>query len=135
MSDVDVEAVLAGLAAKNKQKLDWRRSIVDLMKLLDLDSSFTARKQLVIYSTGRVCGQIRYGKIRIEEGGEQGRLTEAPTLELVRTKRAPAVLALHEPDAILLLGLIVAKEMGYATPMALRPGMGARMRTSGLAIA
>jgi cytoskeletal protein CcmA (bactofilin family) len=30
----------------------------------------TARKQLVIYSTGRVSGRIRYGKIRIEEGGE-----------------------------------------------------------------
>jgi len=41
-------------------------------------------------------------------------------LELVRAKRAPAVLALHEPDAILLLGLIVAKEMGYETPIALR---------------
>jgi hypothetical protein len=46
MADVDVEAVLAGLAAKNSEKLDWRRSIVDLMKLLDLDSSLAARKQL-----------------------------------------------------------------------------------------
>ena len=34
------------------------------------EGELTARKQLVIYSTGRVCGQIRYGKIRIEEGGE-----------------------------------------------------------------
>ena len=46
MSQVDVAAVLAGLAAKNKQKLDWRNSIVDLMKLLDLDSSLSARKEL-----------------------------------------------------------------------------------------
>jgi 3-oxoacyl-ACP reductase-like protein len=46
MSQVDVEAVLTGLAAKNKQKLDWRHSIVDLMKLLDLDSSLAARKEL-----------------------------------------------------------------------------------------
>ena len=46
MSQVDVEAVLTGLAAKNKQKLDWRKSIVDLMKLLDLDSSLAARKEL-----------------------------------------------------------------------------------------
>ena len=46
MSQVDVEAVLTDLAAKNKQKLDWRRSIVDLMKLLDLDSSLAARKEL-----------------------------------------------------------------------------------------
>ena len=43
---VDVEAVLTGMAEKNPQKLDWRHSIVDVMKLLDLDSSLTARKQL-----------------------------------------------------------------------------------------
>ena len=46
ISEVDVEAVLNGLAAKNPEKLDWRRSIVDLMKLLGLDSSLSARKQL-----------------------------------------------------------------------------------------
>ena len=40
MSNVDVEAVLTKLAAENKEKLDWRKSIVDLMKLLKLDSSF-----------------------------------------------------------------------------------------------
>jgi hypothetical protein len=43
---VDVEAVLTKLAAANKEKLDWRRSIVDLMKLLNLDSGLTARKEL-----------------------------------------------------------------------------------------
>jgi hypothetical protein len=43
---VDVGAVLGKLAAQNKEKLDWRRSIVDLMKLLKLDSSLAARKQL-----------------------------------------------------------------------------------------
>ncbi len=43
---VDVTAVLTKLAAQNKEKLDWRRSIVDLMKLLNLDSSLAARKQL-----------------------------------------------------------------------------------------
>jgi uncharacterized protein len=41
-------------------------------------------------------------------------------LELVHADLAPAVIVLHEPDAILLLGLIVAKEMGYQTPLALR---------------
>jgi len=46
MSTVDVEAVLTKLAAENKEKLDWRKSIVDLMKLLKLDSSFSARKEL-----------------------------------------------------------------------------------------
>ena len=43
---VDAKAVLAGLAAKNPQKLDWQNSIVDMMKLLDLDSSLASRKQL-----------------------------------------------------------------------------------------
>jgi len=43
---VDVVALLDGLAAKNPQKLDWKHSIVDLMKLLNLDSSFAERKQL-----------------------------------------------------------------------------------------
>ena len=42
----DVAAVLDGLAKQKKQKLKWRTSIVDLMKLLDLDSSATARKRL-----------------------------------------------------------------------------------------
>jgi hypothetical protein len=46
LSNVDVEAVLSGLAAKNPEKLDWRKSIVDLMKLLNLDSSLGARKEL-----------------------------------------------------------------------------------------
>ena len=43
---VDVTAIMDGLAAKSSEKLDWRRSIVDLMKLLNLDSSLTARKEL-----------------------------------------------------------------------------------------
>ena len=43
---VDVAAVLNDLAKKNPEKLDWRRSIVDLMKLVGMDSSLAARKQL-----------------------------------------------------------------------------------------
>jgi Domain of unknown function (DUF3597) len=46
LSQIDVEAVLTNLAAQKKQKLDWRKSIVDLMKVVDLDSSLAARKQL-----------------------------------------------------------------------------------------
>ena len=41
---VDVAAVLDGMAAKNSEKLDWKHSIVDLMKLLDMDSSIAARR-------------------------------------------------------------------------------------------
>jgi hypothetical protein len=43
---VDVVAQLERRAAANPQKLNWRTSIVDLLKLLDIDSSFTARKEL-----------------------------------------------------------------------------------------
>lgn len=44
----------------------------------------------------------------------------AVLLELVHADKAPAALILHEPDAILLLGLIVAREMGYRVPQALQ---------------
>ena len=43
---VDVEAVLTSLAEKNPEKLNWRTSIVDLLKLLQLDSSLASRKEL-----------------------------------------------------------------------------------------
>ena len=43
---IDVEPILDKLTAAKKEKLDWRHSIVDLMKTLDLDSSFQARKEL-----------------------------------------------------------------------------------------
>jgi hypothetical protein len=43
---VDVVARLDALAAKNPEKLNWKVSIVDLLKLLGLDSSLPARKQL-----------------------------------------------------------------------------------------
>jgi hypothetical protein len=35
-----------GLAAQSSERLDWRRSIVDLMKLINLDSGLAARKEL-----------------------------------------------------------------------------------------
>jgi Domain of unknown function (DUF3597) len=43
---VDVEQVLDDMASKNSQKLNWRTSIVDLMKLVGMDSSLDARKTL-----------------------------------------------------------------------------------------
>jgi hypothetical protein len=43
---VDVVAQLEQWAAANPQKLNWKVSIVDLLKLLDIDSSFAARKEL-----------------------------------------------------------------------------------------
>ena len=43
---VDIVAQLEKRAAANPQKLNWRVSIVDLLKLLDIDNSLTARKEL-----------------------------------------------------------------------------------------
>lgn len=43
---VDVEAVLGGMARDKGGESNWRSSIVDLLKLLDLDSSLDARKEL-----------------------------------------------------------------------------------------
>ena len=46
MAQVDVEQVLNDMAQKSAEKLNWRTSIVDLMKLLGIDSSLSARKEL-----------------------------------------------------------------------------------------
>jgi len=46
MQQVDVEVLLNDMASKNSEKLNWKTSIVDLMKLLGLDSSLNERKEL-----------------------------------------------------------------------------------------
>jgi Domain of unknown function (DUF3597) len=43
---VDIEEVLNGMAAKKSEKLNWQSSIVDLMKLVDLDPGLSNRKEL-----------------------------------------------------------------------------------------
>lgn len=48
ISAVDVVAKMDALAAASAEKLNWKVSIVDLMKLLDLDSSLAARKALAV---------------------------------------------------------------------------------------
>jgi len=46
ISEVDVAAQLETLASQHSEKLNWRTSIVDLLKLLGIDSSLSARKEL-----------------------------------------------------------------------------------------
>jgi Domain of unknown function (DUF3597) len=46
ISQIDVQSILEKLAANQGEKLDWKVSIVDLLKLLKLDSSLGTRKQL-----------------------------------------------------------------------------------------
>ena len=45
-ANVDVAPILDKAVAAKKEKLEWRTSIVDLMKALDIDSSLNARKEL-----------------------------------------------------------------------------------------
>lgn len=45
---VDVEAILVEMEAAHPEDLDWKRSIVDLMKLVGMDSSYGARKELAL---------------------------------------------------------------------------------------
>lgn len=77
--------------------------------------------------TGRIAdvrhpqhGESIAGKLLFLPGTIGSSSASAVLLELVRNGHAPAALVLHEPDAILLLGLIVAREMGWETPAALR---------------
>ncbi|RWM40059.1 DUF126 domain-containing protein [Mesorhizobium sp.] len=67
-------------------------------------------------------GETVSGRVLFLPGTIGSSSASAVLLELVRNGRAPAALVLHEPDAILLLGLIVAREMGWETPMAVRLG-------------
>jgi len=65
-------------------------------------------------------GQLISGKVLFVPETVGSSSAAAILLELVHSGRAPVAIVLHEPDAILLLGLIVAKEMGLETPIALR---------------
>ena len=66
------------------------------------------------------CGQDISGRILLVPETVGSSSAAAILLELVHAGRAPAAIVLHQPDAILLLGLIVAKEMGWSPPIALR---------------
>ncbi|MBT1158348.1 DUF126 domain-containing protein [Aminobacter anthyllidis] len=66
------------------------------------------------------CGQCISGKVLFLPGTIGSSSASAVLMELVHAGHAPAALVLHEPDAILLLGLIVAREMGWQTPVAVK---------------
>ena len=65
-------------------------------------------------------GQSIAGRVLLVPATIGSSSAAAILLELVHAGRAPAAIVLHEPDAILLLGLIVARELGHRTPIALR---------------
>lgn len=70
-------------------------------------------------------GETIAGRVLFLPGTIGSSSASAVLMELVHNGNAPAALVLHEPDAILLLGLIVAREMGWRTPVALRLERGA----------
>lgn len=65
-------------------------------------------------------GECIAGKALFVPGSIGSSSASAVLLELVRNGHAPAAIVLHEPDAILLLGLIVAREMGLDAPVAVK---------------
>jgi predicted aconitase with swiveling domain len=67
-------------------------------------------------------GESIAGRVLFLPGTIGSSSASAVLMELVHNGHAPTALVLHEPDAILLLGLIVAREMGWPTPLALRLG-------------
>lgn len=68
------------------------------------------------------CGMSVAGRMLALPGTIGSSSSSAVMLELIRGGNAPAGLILVEPDAILLLGCIVAKEMGWNAPPAIRLG-------------
>ena len=66
------------------------------------------------------CGENIAGKILFVPGTIGSSSAAAVLMELVHAGLAPAAIVLDQPDAILLLGLIVAREMGWPTPIAVR---------------
>jgi predicted aconitase with swiveling domain len=66
------------------------------------------------------CGSDIAGTVLFVPGTIGSSSAAAVLLELVHAGCAPSALVLHEPDAILLLGLIVAREMGWETPIAVK---------------
>ena len=80
-------------------------------------------------------GQLIAGKVLFVPETVGSSSAAAILLELVHGKHAPAAIVLHEPDAILLLGLIVAREMGYETPIALRLDRGHYTELAGRTVA
>jgi predicted aconitase with swiveling domain len=77
--------------------------------------------------TGRIAdvrhpqhGEIIAGRVLFLPGTIGSSSASAVLMELVHNGNAPAAIVLNEPDAILLLGLIVAKEMGWPAPLAVR---------------
>jgi predicted aconitase with swiveling domain len=79
-------------------------------------------------------GAIIAGRVLALPGTIGSSSASAVLLELVHAGRAPAALLMREPDAILLLGLVVAREMGWPIPSALRVGEDIQAKLAGMTV-
>lgn len=80
-------------------------------------------------------GETIGGKLLFIPGTIGSSSASAVLMELTHNGHAPAAIILHEPDAILLLGLIVAREMGWQTPPALQLDRARHAEFSGFDVA
>ncbi len=83
---VDVSAVLSAKAAANAESLDWKTSIVDLLKLLGIDSSYGARKELaaelgISGYEGTAEQNISMHKVVLKKLAENGGIVPAELLD------------------------------------------------------
>jgi len=83
---VDVDAVLSSKAAASSESLDWKTSIVDLLKLLGIDSSYGARKELaaevgISGYEGTAEQNIEMHKVVIKKLAENGGIVPADLLD------------------------------------------------------
>jgi predicted aconitase with swiveling domain len=79
-------------------------------------------------------GENVAGRVLFLPGTIGSSSASAVLLELVHAGRAPAAIVMHEPDAILLLGLVVAREMGWETPVAVQMERGLHTRYAGRSV-
>jgi predicted aconitase with swiveling domain len=77
------------------------------------------------------CGLVIGGAVLALPGTIGSSSASAVLLELVHAGRAPAAILVDAPDAILLLGLVVAREMGWPSPPALRLAAGLQRALAG----
>lgn len=112
MTSIDCEILVGGIAATGPALV------------LDRSISFWGG---VDPKTGRIAdvrhpqhGESIAGRVLFLPGTIGSSSASAVLMELVHNGNAPAAIVLNEPDAILLLGLIVAKEMGWPTPPAVK---------------
>lgn len=92
--------------------------------------------------TGRIAdvrhpqhGGMIGGRVLFLPGTIGSSSASAVLLELIHNGHAPAGIVMHEPDAILLLGCLVAREMGWTPPMAVRLDSGAFAQFRGSTVA